>query len=318
MTTRISLIFAVASLAAVLLPAQQGTVAGPGSGFVFDSAAHSLRPVLGVSGASVLGDPLSFGFLLASASVAPTQDSAIVSAADGGLHIFSLASGGLAERSVDGLSIVPEQVVFSPSGTAAALYAAGHAQILTGLPDSPALAGTLNLGATPSALALSDDGAYLLYIAGASVRLLGSGGGRSLTTAGDGAMAAFAPGSHDAAVLDPAGAGMVLFRDLAGASVRSILAAPDAGTASPAGLAFSADGRQLFLASASAQSVAAFDLSTGAHTAFPCNCTPTGLAPMGSLLRLNELGAGPLWLFDAGADQPRIVFVPALAPAAGN
>jgi len=178
-------------VAASLLPAQPGAVAGPSSGFVFDGAAQSLRPVLGVPGASILGDPLSFGFALTSASVAPAQDLAVVSAADGSLHIFRLASGASTERTVDGLSIVPERVVFSPSGTSAALYAAGKAQILTGLPDSPALAGTLDLGGAPSAFALSDDGAYLLYALGGSIQLLGAVSNRLLMSAGDGALAAF-------------------------------------------------------------------------------------------------------------------------------
>jgi len=305
-------------VAASLLPAQPGAVAGPSSGFVFDGAAQSLRPVLGVPGASILGDPLSFGFALTSASVAPAQDLAVVSAADGSLHIFRLASGASTERTVDGLSIVPERVVFSPSGTSAALYAAGKAQILTGLPDSPALAGTLDLGGAPSAFALSDDGAYLLYALGGSIQLLGAGSNRLLMSTGDGALAAFAPANHDAAVLDPAGAGAVLFRDLAGASVQSVLSPPDDGLASPVGLAFSTDGSKLILASASAQSVTAFDLQAGGRTSFACNCTPTALVSMGRLLRLNELDTAPLWLFDYGADVPRIVFVPALAAPAAN
>jgi len=153
---------------------------------------------------------------------------------------------------------------------------------------------------------------------GGSIQLLGAGGNRMLMGVGDGALVAFAPANHDAAVLDSAGAGAVLFRDLAGASVQTILAPPDDGLASPVGLAFSTDGRKLFLASASAKSLAAFDLQTGDRTAFTCNCAPTGLVSMGRLLRLNELGADPLWLFDYGADTPRIVFVPALAPPAAN
>ena len=310
--TRICFAFAFATM---LLTAQQGSVGGPVSGFVFDSAVHGLRPVLGVPGSSLLGDPLSLSFDLASAAISPGLDSAIVSSADGGLHIFRINTGSVSERSVDGLSIVPERVVFSPSGTAAALYAAGKAQVIRGLPDAPAVAGTLDLGATPSALALSDDGANLLFAAGGAIQLLGPGGSRKVMEAGDGALVAFASAGADAAVLDPSGAGVVFVHDLAGASVQSVLAAPDDDTASAVGVAFSADGHKLFLASASAQSVVSFDVQTGDRTAFACNCTPTGLNAMGRLLRLNEIASGPLWLFDPGADQPRIVFVPALAAA---
>ncbi len=55
-----------------------------------------------------------------------------------------------------------------------------------------------------------------------------------------------------------------------------------------AGLAFSADGKRLFVASAAAQSVVTFDLS-GNRTDIACNCSPTELTPMGNLFRLNEL-----------------------------
>ena len=318
MVTRIWILLVLMFAAAAWLPGQQGSVSGPTAGFVFDSSAHSLRPVMGVPGASVIGDPVKFDFDLAAASVAPAQDLAVAAAADGGLHIFRLVSGAVSERTVDGVSALPERVVFSPSGTAAALYAAGKAQILTGLPDAPVLAGSMDLGGTPSALALSDDGQYLLYAAGGSVQLISAGGNRKLMDAGDGAVVAFAPGILNAAVLDPGGAGVVLFRDLAGASQQTVVAAPDDGMASPVGLAFSAAGRKLLVASRSARSVSSFDLETGDRGAFPCNCVPTGFVSMGNLLRLNELGTDPLWLFDAGADDPRIVFVPAMAPPVVN
>jgi hypothetical protein len=110
----------------------------------------------------------------------------------------------------------------------------------------------------------------------------------------------------------------VLFRDLAGASVQSVLAVPDDSLASPAGVVFSADSHQLFVASASARSVLALNLDTGARSTFACNCAPAGLVAMGNMLRLNELEADPLWLFDYAADQPRIVFVPALPAASAN
>ncbi|HEY2019042.1 MAG TPA: hypothetical protein VGH38_36300 [Bryobacteraceae bacterium] len=319
MSHRIWRVLTFVCVAVPLLPGQQGNVGGPTSGFVFDSAAHALRPILGIPGASSLGDPVGFTFDVASVAVAPNQDSAFVTAAEGGMHLFRLSSGTWSERSVDGLGGSPDRVWFSPSGSAAALYAAGKAQIVTGLPDSPVLARTQDLGGTPAALAISDDGAYLLLNVNASIRLLGSGGDtRNLADASVGALVAFAAKGHDGAVSDPLGAGLVLYRDLAGSAQQSVVAAPDDSTASPAGLAFSGDGRKLFLASSTARSVSMFDLQTGDRAAIACNCVPAGLVSMGSLFRLNELGTAPLWLFDAGAAEPRIVFVPTLAAPAAN
>ena len=248
---------------------------------------------------------------MTSAYVSPRQDSAFVVGADGSLHWFRLNSGAAKELTSNGITLAPERVAFSPSGTAAALAAAGHVQVVTGLPNAPALAGAVDAGGAPGSLAISDDGTLLLFAASGSIWLMGTAGAnRKLMDAGDGALAAFAPGGHDAAVADPAGAGVVLFRDVAGASTRSVLAVADDGIAAPVGLAFSPAGRKLYLASSAARSVTVLDLATGDRSAIACDCAPAGLVPMGNLLRLNELGAGPLWLLDAGARDPRMVFVP--------
>ena len=312
-------------LAAFWLAGQQGSVAGPVAGLVFDSSAHALRPIRGIPGASLMGDPVSLGFDLAAGWVAPRQDAAVVVAADRSVHVFRVHSGTWEERTCDGLAEAPERVVFSPSGGAAALYAVGRVQVVTGLPDAPALAGTIGV-AEPRlrtalrdrpprrilpAMAISDDGALLLAVVDGTVQLFDRAGGKqSLMDAAIGAQVAFAAGGHDAATADPA-TGLVLFRDLDGARSRQALAAPDAGLASPAGMAFSADGGRLFVASAAARSVAVFDLAGGARSAVACDCTPEGLAPMGDLFRLNEPGSAPMWLLDAGAGGPRMVFVPA-------
>ncbi len=60
------------------LAAQQNTLAfGPVAGYVFDSSGtKSCAPIQGVPGASLLGDPVNFGFNLAAAYVSPGQDSA--------------------------------------------------------------------------------------------------------------------------------------------------------------------------------------------------------------------------------------------------
>ena len=270
MTTRTWRILSLICAAAPLVYGQQSRVAGPLSGYVFDSAARALRPIRGIAGASLVGGPIEFGFELAAAYASPRLDSAIVAAADGVVHVFRLDSGSVVERPANGLA-APERVVFSPSGTAAALYSAGSAQVVTGLPDAPVLTGTVDLGGAPGgpgSLALSDDGAFVLVAGGGSIRLLGvTGENRSLMEGAAGALVAFAPGGHDAAIADPAGAGLVLFRDLTGAAEARLLAAPDDGMASPAGLAFSLDGRKLFLASAAARSVAVFDLAAGGRGA---------------------------------------------------
>ena len=330
MTTRFFRIFGLVLVAGSVLAAQQGSLSGPVAGFIYDSPGRALRPIQGVPGASLIGDPINLGLDLSAAYVSPRQDSAFVVSADGVLHFFRLTSAGPVETSLSGISFIPQRVVFSPSGTAAALFALGKVQVFHGLPGAPALAGTVNLpaagGLQPSSapgnrsrqrapmaadFAISDDGVYLLSVSGGSVRLLSvNGENRSLVPAGAGALVAFAPGGHDVAVIDPA-AGLLLIRDSTGAAAPQTIAQPDDSLASAAGIGFSQDRSKLYVASASAQGVVSFDHAANSRSMIACDCTPTTLMPMGSLFRLNEFGSAPLWLLDAGAAVPRIVFVPA-------
>jgi hypothetical protein len=200
------------------------------------------------------------------------------------------------------------------------------------LPDNPKMVATLSVPnsgqveaapgggnrrrpvrAPGEALAISDDGTYLLSVSGGSARLLSIQGlNRALLPAQSGALVAFAAGGHDAAVMDSV-AGLTLIRDAAGAAVPQVLAPPDDGLASAVGLAFSQDKQTLYVASSAARSVSAFNLSAGSRTAIGCDCTPAALIPMGNAFRLNDVGQSPLWLLDSGNTTPRTVFVPARA-----
>jgi WD40 repeat protein len=262
---------------------------------------------------------LDFGFAVSAAYVAPRQDAALVTAADGTVHLFQIRSGSAVELVLNGFSRAPERVVFSPSGTAAALYHSGSIEILNGLRVSPIVTTSFELttAGVPKSMALSDDGALLLLAWGRSVELFASGAklGVLTDTAGPAAVT-FAPGTHDAAVADPLGAGIVWFRNLTGASESQVVAAPDDTIQSATAVAFSSDGRSLLVASPAGQTVTAFDLTDGTRTAIPCACAPTDLAAVKNLFRLNEFGGDPLWLLDTQQHPARIVFVPA-APDPG-
>lgn len=313
--------------------AQTGSFAGPVAGYVFDSGAHALRPVVGVPGASVIGAPIDAGQSFTAAYVAPRQDSFFGIASDGSVHWFAIAQGAFAERAISGLMTAPESVVFSPSGTAAALYGNGQAQIVTGLPASPAVAGTISLNTSAAApgrgseghgrsaapaLAVSDDGGYLLAALGNSIQLASQNGGvRPVIQTGADAVMAFAPGGHDAAIA-ARGTGAILIRDVPGAAAQQPLADDGPAFNAIAGIAFSSDGARVFVASASGQSAIVFDLA-GNRSDFACNCSPVELTAMGASFRLNELAGlqqpAPLWLLDGGPSGPRVVFVPALSAA---
>jgi hypothetical protein len=192
---RVSRILVLTAAGAAFLAAQQGRLAGPLAGYVFDRQSQALRPILGIPGASTMGDPINIGFAVADAYVAPRQDAAVVVSTDGSLHIFRLDAGVATEHQVAGLAGTPQRVAFSPSGTAAALYAAGQLQVILGLPGAPALAATFPItlagaaassggpgqphprGTPAASLAISDDGAYLLTVSSGEVRLTATGAG---------------------------------------------------------------------------------------------------------------------------------------------
>ncbi len=157
-----------ACLATCALYGQTAKLQAPSAGFVFDGSSQVLRRIQGIPGAALIGDGIDFGFPVTAATVAPRIDAAIVLSADSAAHLFRLTADGPVETSIAGLT-APEHLVFSPSGTAAALYAGGNVQVIRGLPDGAVLAATIrvhgNTKAKGPALAISDDGAYLLYAA---------------------------------------------------------------------------------------------------------------------------------------------------------
>jgi len=311
----------LAFLPALAIHGQQRQVSGPIAGYVFDGAA--LRVITGVPGGATLGGALDLGLAASAVSVSPQLDSAIATASDGSLHLFRLSGQSATEVWWNGLPSAPARVVYSPSGVAAAVYAAGRVQVFTGLPNAPLAAFTAQLGpsstgparqsasSAPEAMAVSDDAAWLLVASEGRIRLLGASGSSSVVfEGGRGISVAFAPGGHTAAVLSGAGPWLDVFSDVSAAPTKRI-AAP--GLAEPAGLAFSADGKLILAASRTAKSVTVFDLAAGAATTLDCNCAPTGVSRMGSLFRLTDAGSGPVWLVDTGANPVRIVFVPARA-----
>jgi hypothetical protein len=203
-----------------------------------------------------------------------------------------------------------------------ALMSESSAQVVTGLPRSPQPGGRFDLtGAAGDAtgrtvgpragiresMALSDDGALLLQ-SGNGVRLLGGAGGVLFDAPG--VLVAFAPNSHDVAIADRQGRSVVVVRDAGGLSEQRLVGQGKA-PGLVVGLAFSADGRALFMAVPGG--VAVFDGTTGSRTDLACDCGPTNLYRMNGVYRLNEPGAGPLWLLDAASSPMRIVFVPAIS-----
>jgi hypothetical protein len=303
---------------AMAIHGQERQVSGPLAGYVFDGAA--LRPIAGLPGGAMLGDAIDLGLTASAAVISPQLDSVMVAASDGSLHLFRLSGKIATEVSWNSMPHVPARVVYSPSGTAAAIYASGRVQVVSGLPNSPAPAFSDEIGpsptepgreprsAAPKALAVSDDATFLVIASGSSDRLLSASGSSSVLMLGVCGVPEFVPGGHDVADLVGALPELAVFPDGSATPSQRISAF---GLSQPVGLSFSADGKLALAASRTGKSVTIFDLAAGGATTLRCDCTPTGVSRMGSLFRLTDAGSGPVWMVDAAASPPRIVFVPA-------
>lgn len=282
--------------------AQSTRVAGPVSGIVFDARTHALRPMVGVPGASYLGDALLSGIELA--AVAPDGDRALA-VVEGRLMLVSgLSTGAVMTAAVDGAIEGVTQIAWS-NGDAAVLAGATLAQSFRkGAAGAP-----IELPFRLTALAAGDDGEV---IAGADggVYLLAPGSAPRLLAALAQPSAIAARGTSLYAA-DSATGQLWLISNFATSASAAVFAD---GIDSPVGVRVSADGKRIVVASA-AKAVRVFDAATRAATrSVELDVMPTELASFGGrdvwLLNSNAAGADPLYVA-TGGDDAASYFVPA-------
>jgi len=197
----------------------------PVLGFV--STGVELRPLLGIPGASALGEPFPLPAGVTSVHFEPNQNYALLSPAAGGfIGLMTFQGKGEGEViSICGAISQPDIVAFSPSGAIAALYSKNEErlQVITGLPNSPGVGRVFSandLPDEPRFLAVADDGVTLLEgTVQNAVYLLPQGGSpRFLHSLGDLQGMAFVPRTSDVAVFDREAGTAFLLQDVSGAS----------------------------------------------------------------------------------------------------
>jgi hypothetical protein len=296
----------VAALAGTCLSAES-QIEGPKLGFAYDRQAAAVRPILGIPGSALFGEPIALD--LKNAIVSPSQNFAIgASGDDSAVQILVFADAKL--RPLQGAHAAPDRIVLSPNGTAAALVSGSHLQIFSGLPSDSPVTGEFDLTAAPTALAISDDGAIVLAATAESeTSALYSyaldGSSKRLLTAGQITSIAFLNLSHDAVFADAAQRNVILLRDATDASIVSNVDQPTA-------IAASLDNRTILVTSAASHSITTVSLADGASVSTPCGCTPVTLARLqgGAVFRVTDVGDGPAWLFDSSGPEPRVFFIP--------
>jgi hypothetical protein len=305
------------SLAALSTFAQTGSVGFPALGFAPDPRSSQIRPIRGIPGAALLGDPLDTSTFTNSA-ISPKQDLALaVSAADGQLYLVPLS--GEPARAVANAMSGPSQIVFSPTGRAA-IIRGGRLQILNELAGAPRVTEVaLDPFDTPPALAVSDDGQAMLASSGRDenpVWLAGPGGSLTqLPLPGSVRAIAFRRDSRDAVAVTRSGDVYLVRNAGPDAEIRQVYIG-DEQTSDPVAVQISPDGSRAFTANSHGL-VAAIHLQSGSVASASCQCAPVSLEPMNApaLYRLTEISDLPVMLFDASTLTPRIWFVPAGASA---
>lgn len=299
------------------LAAQESFLSGPVSGFVFDRASRSIRPIVGLPGASYLGDALAAG--LDWASVAPAGNVALA-VKDGQLYALRGLGPEAPWIEIEEASPAIDRVAWAADGSAAALYSSAGSRLLfvRNLGESPAAAGAVDLPGRVAALALGASGECAvagveadresgLYLAclDAPLRLL----------AATAPPAAIALAGSDLYVAEGATGRILQIRNYQEEATLMPFADNPGEAWDPVGLAVSADQRRLFVANRADRRVDAYDLESRALLGqFATEWEPSLLEPLAlrSVFLLKSAGSAdePLLVLDAGR-EPAVYFVPA-------
>jgi hypothetical protein len=312
--------------AALFVPVAAGQlvtrVTGPVIGYVWDAQQHQIRPLQGVLGSATIGDPVDLGIDIDDALELGASRLLLTSRGTAPLFAVDLSTNPPSVEEVAWASSAPALAASSPGGTAAALYdqPAHTIAIVTGLPAAPRVAHrveVLQLNASVTTMAVSDDGETLVYaVSGGVLTSLFSwtpaSGLRALIDTS--AVSALALAGKALVVANPRDDEVFLMPDFAGSPRRRTLAGPDQGISRPVGLAAAANGTRVHVANGGSSNVTTFELAGRQVSSRRCNCQISGLSRVGdSIYRLTDRLDRTVFLFDARSAESRILFVPPIS-----
>ncbi|HKX00280.1 MAG TPA: hypothetical protein VJN43_21245 [Bryobacteraceae bacterium] len=302
--------------------AAAATLEGPHMGVVFDARTKALRPILGMPGSATVGDALKLNFELDQAAVSPLQDYVLATVA-GSRQVMVVRPDRrpVVATALQGADASPDQIQLSAHGSAALLYHAdrNRIQVVTGLPDAAKVSGELILSAyqVPSTLAVADDGHTVLAGVEGTVYLVTPNGEVPILTGLRKITAMSLGAGRTALVADGAKNRIYRISDVSGPAEAIILGDFRDGIDGPSAVAISDDGNRGFVANGRSGTVAMLDLrGQSPIEKIACHCKPTGLDRLAGngVYRLTEPSDKPMWVLEAGAHAPRMLFVPAMLP----
>jgi hypothetical protein len=313
------LILSLAVLTAANVHGQSSTINGPSLGFTAAIGGTAIEPILGIAGASTLGNPLPLDAGIYGTVIAPSQDYAIAfRAGDSQVVVIDLVSGQVTPVAAVTSNLI---MVTSPSGNAAAVYDAGRAsiQIIRTPRQSPQVAqqfDTSNIPGGASSIAVSDDGSVVLArfvdSGTAGLWMMNSSGAVQRLPMDQPSAAAFFANRNDAIVGSAATQSATIIMNAGQTATQVPLVSTIDGMAGFSSIAASDDGGRVFLGDATSGNIAVVDVQTGQSIVVPCGCQPTGFYHLkgNSIFGLNAPSQEPIRVLDASSTVPRIVFIP--------
>jgi hypothetical protein len=315
---------------------QNSAIAGTTAGYVFDAGAGAVRRIQGILGASYISGAVATAQPQSMAAVSSANS--VAATFDGSWRLTWLETG--ATTALPGALPYPAEATFSASGTAVAFVAphSAEVQIVTGLsPNGQNMQlTTLDLSAFGNAIkafAVTDDGTIIAaavrepatrargkqVVSDVPIVLAGpNSASRSITVlrslnslyiTGDGSIALGT---------DPVDQTVWRITSAGGTFSVDSVAKASSGVAGPVGAILDASGGTVWIANAESHSVLSVPLNGSAPASLSCGCAPTGLSVLSiGVLKLTDLGAGPLWVVETDSPAPQLMFVPMPSPAAG-
>lgn len=315
---RAARIAAPASLLAASLLAQSSDWRTPSSGFVYDSYARSIRPVIGLLGSAHLGASVATADW---ASIAPRGSSAWIVTEGKLSFIPDLARGEAAP--LDGDWPLATDARWSADAKGVVLAGPGGVALASIDHDgSPRLERTLPLASAAEVrlLGASDDLAHILIATRAAeaqswmLQLWGKEAAlRDAGALSDPVASAFALKTGIAFVADAASRS-ILRLPLTGEGALEPVLDESHGISEPAGLVVSTDAASLFVVERSARTLRTYDLAarslTGEIALDEAPGTPLAIGSGRYLLNQRTRKQQALLVLDIAA-EPKVVFVPA-------
>lgn len=304
------------------VPAPIASAKGPQLGYLWNATDKSLRPILGVSGASQIGQSVVPAGVYAGAAASATASIAVLQDTTGAFDFMTLPAGSPVSL---GLTLAPgASIRLSPAAAAALVYTPGGtaATLITGLPSTPAVH-TISAPGPIADSAVSDTGSVAFaYGQGSSLAIgVAALDGHSSPIASIKATGGlnFLPGRDDLLFADSVANSLTLIRSTTSAPASSLISTAQL-LSSPAAVAISGSGRWALVTNTGSQNLVRVDLTTLTSTAVTCSCKPTiasTLADDGAF-RVTDTVTGPNWIVDAASTAPRTLFIPALPAPAKN